>query len=165
MSQFTVTTELILYNIVNNYKILISILREIYYIVRWCSWGCHIHNFSSVRSYGKAGITYQTLNDWLKRGQTEKSGKYYHFFKYIQKCNADAAKTLLERLNTAAKAGDTRICMFILERRFSEEFGRKVYRKTNIVAENLNQNVEIVVTDADKIRDSILEKFTLDTEN
>jgi hypothetical protein len=55
--------------------------------------------------------------------------------------------------------------MFILERRFSEEFGRKVYRKTNIVAENLNQNVEIVVTDADKIRDSILEKFTLDTEN
>jgi hypothetical protein len=112
-----------------------------------------------------AGITYQTLNDWLKRGQTEKSGKYYHFFKYIQKCNADAAKTLLERLNTAAKAGDTRICMFILEKRFSEEFGRKVYRKTNIVAENLNQNVEIVVTDADKIRDSILEKFTLDTEN
>jgi hypothetical protein len=49
--------------------------------------------------------------------------------------------------------------MWILERRFSEEFGRRVYRKTNVVSKNLNQNVEIVVTDIDKIREKILEKF------
>jgi hypothetical protein len=54
-----------------------------------------------------------------KKGQTEKSGKYFKFYKYIQKCYADAAKELLERLNDAAKAGDTRICTWILERRFS----------------------------------------------
>ena len=48
-----------------------------------------------------AGVTYQSLNSWLKRGQIEKSGKYFQFYQYIQKCNADAAKALLERLNDA----------------------------------------------------------------
>ena len=62
-----------------------------------------------------AGITYQTLNDWLKRGQTEKSGKYHNFAQYIQKCNTDAAKVLLERINKAAKAGNTQMCTWILE--------------------------------------------------
>ena len=108
-----------------------------------------------------AGVTYQTLNVWLKRGQTEKSGKYYLFFKYIQKCNADAAKTLLEHLNSAAKAGDTRICMFILERRFPEEFGRRLYRKMNVVSENKDENVGLIVNDADGIRKEILAKFAL----
>jgi hypothetical protein len=88
----------------------------------------------------------------LDRGKTEKSGKYYQFYQYIQKCNAEGAKKLLENLNAAAKAGDTRICLWILDRRFSEDFGRRVYRKTNIVSENHNENVDIEVNDADKIR-------------
>ena len=52
------------------------------------------------------GITYETLNQWLKRGQTEKSGKYFQFSQYIQKCNVDGARKLLERLNDAAGAGN-----------------------------------------------------------
>jgi|ERR1035437_1292286 hypothetical protein len=108
-----------------------------------------------------AGITYKTFNEYINRGQTEKSGKYYQFYKYIQKCNADAAKVLLERINEAAIAGDTQMCTWILERRFASDFGRRVYRKTNIVAENLNQNVEIVVIEADKIKEKILEKLSL----
>jgi hypothetical protein len=81
-----------------------------------------------------AGITYKTFNEYMNRGQTEKSGKYYLFYKYIQKCNADAAKVLLERINEAAKGGDTQMCTWILERRFNEDFGRRVYRKTNVVS-------------------------------
>ena len=100
-----------------------------------------------------------------KKGQIEKSGRYYQFYKYIQKYNADVAKELLEWLNDAAKAGDTRICTWIIERRFPEDFGRHEYRKMNVVTENLNQNVELIVTDVDKIRGEILEKFALDREN
>jgi hypothetical protein len=96
-----------------------------------------------------AGLSYQSFNQWISKGKTEKSGKYFEFYRYIQKRNADAAKALLERINLAAKAGDTRICMFILERRFSEDFGRRQYRKTNVVSENMNQNIEIIVNDAD----------------
>jgi hypothetical protein len=112
-----------------------------------------------------AGITYKTFNLWMQRGQTEKSGKYYLFYKYIQKCNADAAKELLVRLNSAANAGDTRICMWILERRFAADFGRHEYRKINVVSENLNQNVELIVNDADGIRKQILAKFDLISES
>jgi hypothetical protein len=53
-----------------------------------------------------AGIIYQTFNEWMKRGQTEKSGKYFQFSQYIQKCNVDGARKLLERLNDAAGAGN-----------------------------------------------------------
>ena len=106
-----------------------------------------------------AGITYKTFNEYMNMGQTEKSGKYFQFYQYIQKCNADAAKVLLERINEAARAGDTQICTWILERRFASDFGRRVYKKTNVVSENQNVNVEIIVKDTDAIREEILAKF------
>jgi len=49
--------------------------------------------------------------------------------------------------------------MFILERRFPEDFGRRVYRKTNVISENKNANVEIIVQDTDAIRKEILATF------
>ena len=106
-----------------------------------------------------AGITYKTFNDWMNKGKTEISGKYYQFYKYITKCNADGALKLLERLNESAKAGNCQVCMWILERRFSEDFGRREYRKTNIVSENMNENIEVIVKDVDVIRQKILEKL------
>ncbi len=112
-----------------------------------------------------AGVTYQSLNSWLKRGQTEKSGMYNPFFKHIQKCNADGARKLLERLNDAAAAGNCQVCMWILERRFPDCFGRRVYRKMDVVSENKNENIELIINDADGIRETILEKFALGREN
>jgi hypothetical protein len=105
-----------------------------------------------------AGITYKTLSEWNQKGQTEKSGRYYQFAQHLKKCNADGALKLLERLNEAAKGGDTRICLWILERRLSEDFGRRV-RKANVVSENINANVEITVNEADLLRKQILAKF------
>jgi hypothetical protein len=49
--------------------------------------------------------------------------------------------------------------MWILERRFSEDFGRRQYCKMDVVSENKNENVEIIVNDADGIRKHILAKF------
>ncbi len=51
--------------------------------------------------------------------------------------------------------------MRILERRFSEEFGRRVYRKTNVMSENKDVNVEITITDIDTIRNQILDKLSM----
>jgi abortive infection bacteriophage resistance protein len=75
-----------------------------------------------------SGIMYKTFNDWMNKGETEKSGKYYQFYKHIHKCNADGARKLLERVQEAAEAGDIRICLWVLERRFPDEFGRRIYR-------------------------------------
>jgi abortive infection bacteriophage resistance protein len=99
-----------------------------------------------------SGITYQTFNLWHKKGKTEKSGKYYQFYQYIQKRNADAAKTLLGRLNESAKNWELPSLMWIIERWFQNEFCRCVYRKTNVVSENKNENVEITVKEADILR-------------
>ena len=49
--------------------------------------------------------------------------------------------------------------MWILERRFSEDFGRRLYRKTNVISENLNANVEITIQEAEILRKQILKKF------
>src|SRR5271169_2046629 len=103
-----------------------------------------------------AGITYKTFNLWMQQGKNSTSGKYYQFYKHINKCNADGAKQLLERLDLAAKAGNCTVCMWILERRFHEDFGRRQYRKMNVVSENKNENVEIIVQDTDTIRKEIL---------
>jgi hypothetical protein len=112
-----------------------------------------------------AGVTYQTFNTWMNKGKKSTSGKYYQFYKQIQKRNADAAKTCLERLNDAAEDGNCQVCMWILERRFPEDFARRQYRKMNVVSENKNENVEIIVQDTNAIRKEILEKFALGRKN
>ena len=53
-----------------------------------------------------AGVTYQTFNLWMQRGQTEKSGKYFEFYKHIEQRNAEGALQILQRLNNAAEAGN-----------------------------------------------------------
>ena len=67
-----------------------------------------------------AGITYKTFNEYMNKGKTEKSGRHHQFYKHIQKCNAEGAKKLLERLNDAAVAGNCQVCMWVLERRFQK---------------------------------------------
>jgi hypothetical protein len=112
-----------------------------------------------------AGVTYQSLNSWMKLGRDSTSGKYFEFYKHIEQKNAEGALKILQKLNDAARAGNCQVCMFILERRFSEDFGRRIYKKTNAVSETLNQNVEIKVQDTDAIREEILAKFDLVEES
>jgi hypothetical protein len=95
----------------------------------------------------------------MQQSENSTSGEYFKFYKFIQKCNADAVKNCLESLNEATKAGNCTVCIWILERRFSEDFGRRVYRKTNAVSENLNQKVEIITNEADILRKQILTTF------
>ena len=83
-----------------------------------------------------AGVTYQTFNQWMKLGRDSISGRYFEFYKHIEQRNAEGALRILQKLNDAARSGNCQVCMFILERRFSEDFGRRVYRKTNVVSEN-----------------------------
>ena len=71
----------------------------------------------------------------------------------------------MQRLNKAAEAGNCQICMWILSRRFSEEFDRRIYQKMNVVSKNQNETVEIIVKDTDRIREKILDKFALGREN
>ena len=68
-------------------------------------------------------------------------------------------KNVLNVYNESTKAGNCQVCMWILERRFPEDFTRRQYRKMNIVSENKNENVEITIKEADILRKKILAKF------
>ena len=69
-----------------------------------------------------SGITHKTLNEYMNKGEIDKSGKYFQFYKSIQKCNADAAKKCLERLHEAAGAETVT---------FACGFWRDVFQKTS----------------------------------
>jgi hypothetical protein len=75
----------------------------------------------------------------MKLGRDSTSGKYFEFYQHIEKCNANGAKKLLQRLNDAAEAGNCQIYMWVLERRFPEDFDRRVYRKMDVVSANQNR--------------------------
>ena len=55
--------------------------------------------------------------------------------------------------------------MWILERRFPEDFARRQYHKMNVVSENKNVIVDTAINDSDGIRAQILEKFTFGRES
>ncbi len=106
-----------------------------------------------------ACVTYKTFNLWMQQGKNSTSGKYFEFSQYIKKRNAEGALKLLKRLKEAANAGNCTVCMWILERRFSEDFGRRQYRKMDVVSNNKNVNVDIIVQDTGAIRNNILDKL------
>ena len=64
----------------------------------------------------------------------------------------------------ALNSGDSRVCIWILERRLQESYGRREYRKINAVSKNKNKNINIIITDADETRQQIREKFAGDRE-
>lgn len=89
------------------------------------------------------------------------SWEHVQFSQHIEKCSADGALKRLKHLNEAAEAWNCQVCMWILESRFPEDFGRRWYRKINADSENKKENVEIIVTDADIIRKQILAKLAM----
>ena len=59
------------------------------------------------------------------------------------------------------RCGRLWICMWILERRFPADFGRREYRKINAVSENKNANVDIIIKNGDGIRKEIIDNLAL----
>ncbi len=51
--------------------------------------------------------------------------------------------------------------MWILESRFSEDFGRREFRKMDVVSDNKNETVDIAINDVDIIREKIMDKLSL----
>jgi len=71
----------------------------------------------------------------------------------------------MQQLNKVTEAGNCHVCMWILSKRFPEEFDRRIYQKTNVISKNQNETIEIIVEDADRIREKILETFALGRES
>lgn len=86
--------------------------------------------FKQAAAYG--GVSYSTLNRWRKEGRAideghkEDSGDgVLEFWKQLEQAQGQAAMRLLGVINRAANKGDWKAATWILERRYSREWGPK----------------------------------------
>ncbi len=77
-----------------------------------------------------AGVTYDTFNNWMKRGGKAKSGKYFEFFNAVKKAEAECLARNLLIINKSAQGGTWQAAAWIAERRFPEDYGRQRHEHT-----------------------------------
>jgi len=75
-------------------------------------------------AYGE--ISYSTLNRWRRKGQDcdDPSDEFWQFWNRLRRAEGEAAKRLLDCVNSAAKSGDWKAATWILERRHPADWGK-----------------------------------------
>ncbi len=73
---------------------------------------------------GYAGITYQTLRNWLARGEQEGEGLYFDFFLSIKKAQQTAEVELVNQWRGHMPDNWQAVATF-MERRYPERWGRR----------------------------------------
>ena len=73
-----------------------------------------------------AGISYNTFNEWRKKGDKAKSGKYHEFCESLYLSEAEGERQLIARIQKAAQGGTWQAAAWILERRHREKWGRQL---------------------------------------
>ncbi|MFD1422452.1 hypothetical protein ACFQ4J_01685 [Laceyella tengchongensis] len=74
-----------------------------------------------------AGISKQTLYNWLRRGARQKSGQYREFALAVEQALAEAEMRDLALIEQAARDGKWQAAAWRLERRFPKRWGRQDY--------------------------------------
>lgn len=71
------------------------------------------------------GVAYNTFNEWMKKGDAAKSGRYREFYEAVKSAEGKAAIKWLALIDKAAT--DTwQAAAWKLERRYPNTFGRRV---------------------------------------
>ncbi len=79
--------------------------------------------YALAAQYG--GVAYNTFNEWMKKGEAAKAGKYYDFYELIKNAEGKAAVKWLALIDKAAV--DTwQAAAWKLERRYPRDYGRTV---------------------------------------
>ena len=71
------------------------------------------------------GIAYNTFNEWMKKGENAKAGRYRDFYEAVKEAEGDAAIKWLAVIDKAA-ADSWQAAAWKLERRYPNEYGRRV---------------------------------------
>lgn len=97
-----------------------------------------------------AGISKQTLYNWLRRGARQKSGQYREFALAVEQALAEAEMRDLALIEQAARDGKWQAAAWRLERRFPKRWGRQDYldllmqeRQTQVQAKKKQIKVQL----------------------
>ena len=72
------------------------------------------------------GVTRQTIQNWIAKGEKTDKGEYAEFFDSLKKAEADSIAVNLKNLHTAAQDGAWQASAWMLERRYPKEYGKQV---------------------------------------
>ena len=93
-----------------------------------------------------AGIHYNTLLAWEKKGESEKSGEYVEFLDALQGAEADAVITNVKVITTAAQKGDWRAAAWFLEHKHPELWARLEKRQLAELQANIRAQLEAEIS-------------------
>lgn len=102
------------------------------------------------------GITYQTFNEWRKKGEEAKSGAYRDFVDAVERAEGEAAIGWLAKIEKAATDGNWQAAAWKLERRYPREYGRQVHEHTGKDGGAIEQHTTI---DLSRMSDEQLAKL------
>ena len=71
-----------------------------------------------------AGIHYDTLREWVKRGEREKTGAYHEFSEALKKAESDSEMHAVSMVQLAI-LGNWQAAMTYLERRYPDRWRRR----------------------------------------
>jgi len=80
---------------------------------------------SYVDAAGACGIDYITFNNWMKRGQEEKKGKYFYFFYAVSQAKSVAFANFTKVITKASMDGEWRAALEYLKRHDPDNWGDK----------------------------------------
>jgi hypothetical protein len=104
------------------------------------------------RAAALEGIDESTFTRWFYKGaNVDEKGLARKFFIEVNRAEAQLQKTCIEMLQSGMKAGDPRVVLNFLGRRFADEWGRK---------DNVEEaRPEDQAANAQVMREQILERF------
>ena len=73
-----------------------------------------------------AGIWYETFNEWMRRGEHEKAGKFYQFNHDVRQAEAQCRLNMTRVIQSAAAKGDWKAAEAYLKRRDRQNWGDNV---------------------------------------
>ncbi len=75
------------------------------------------------------GVTYTTLNNWMKKGEVASSGAYVEFLEAVKKAEAEAEALRVSRISKAGKEGNWQADAWYLERRYPDRWGKRIQQE------------------------------------
>jgi hypothetical protein len=109
-----------------------------------------------------AGITFETFNEWMKAGAAAKEKKFCDFYNKVRASEAICAKNCLIRIREAAEKGSLASDLWLLERRYFADYGRKDH--LNLRAKTENINVDLTENEIETRRSALLARLLKDVE-
>jgi len=96
---------------------------------------------SYVDAAGACGIDYITFNNWMKRGQEEKKGKYFYFFYAVSQAKSIAFANFTKVITKASMDGEWRAALEYLKRHDPDNWGDKSNVDLTSGGDKININV------------------------